>query len=57
MLAIGNNIKSGLDYTPFGMLIPNRTYNKVPNCEALTTNVPDALLIDENYNTVNDIGD
>jgi RHS repeat-associated protein len=48
MLAIGNNIKSGLDYTPFGMLIPNRTYNKIPNCEPVVTNqVVD--IINEDY--------
>jgi RHS repeat-associated protein len=26
------------DYYPFGMLIPNRTYNKIPNCEPVVTN-------------------
>jgi RHS repeat-associated protein len=55
MVVIGNNIKSGLDYTPFGMLIPNRTYNKIPSCEPVVTNqVVD--IINEDYDD-NDKGD
>jgi RHS repeat-associated protein len=43
------------DYYPFGMLIPNRTYNKIPSCEPVVTNQTDVDIIDEEY--TGDVGD
>jgi RHS repeat-associated protein len=49
------DVKSAQDYYPFGMLIPNRTYNKLPNCEPVVTNQTDVDIIDEEYS--GDVGD
>jgi RHS repeat-associated protein len=43
------------DYYPFGMLIPNRTYNKIPSCEPVITNQPNIDIVNEEY--TGNIGD